>query len=335
MDRITIIGFGAYGASIGLGLKRSNLSNTEIIGTSRERSVMAAASKMEAVDRTIGNLGSAVENANLVILDTPITEIRELLEAIGPLVSDGCVITDTGASKVMVMQWAKELLPRGVNYVGGHPLLKNPAVDVEDAAPSLFEGVDYCIIHGDTVDKGSLRTVVNLVETLGAKPLFMDPREHDSYAVAMSFLPMVVSSAFVNVASRSDGWIEMHRLAASEFSEFSRLASTDPQDIEAACLANPDDLVHWIDQMITELYERRSQILNKDDNLLDTFVKSWEARARWEANAVVEDDRVKLPGAGESMASAFFGERLANRYKEITGSADKKKSPWTYFKRNR
>ena len=335
LDRITIIGFGAYGASIGLGLKRANLSNTEIIGTSRERSVMAAASKMDAVDRTIGNLGSAVENANLVILDTPITEIREILEAIGPLVSDRCVITDTGASKVMIMQWAKELLPKGVNYVGGHPLLKNPAIDVEDAAPSLFEGIDYCIIHGDTVDKGSLRTVVNLVETLGAKPLFMDPHEHDSYAVAMSFLPMVVSSAFVNVASRSEGWREMHRLAASEFSEFSRLAATDPQDIEAACLANPDELVHWLDQMIAELYDCRTQILNKDDHLLDTFVKSWEARARWEANAVVEDNRIKLPGAGESMASAFFGDRLANRYKELTGSDSKKKSPWTYFKKNR
>ncbi|MCH7744805.1 MAG: prephenate dehydrogenase [Chloroflexi bacterium] len=335
MDRITIIGFGAYGASIGLGLKKAKLSNTEIIGTSRERSVLASASKMGAVDKTMNNLGSAVTGANLVIMDTPITETRELLEAIGPLVSDGCVITDIGASKVIVMQWAKELLPKGVNYVGGHPLLKNPTFDIEESTPTLFEDIEYCIISGDTVDKGSLKTIVNLVETLGAKPLFMDPHEHDSYATAMSFLPMIVSSAFVNIAARSDGWREMHRLAASEYSEFSRLATTDPQDIEAACLANPDELVYWIDQMIAELYDYRTQIVNKDDKLLDTFVTSWEARARWEANVVIEDNRIKLPGAAESMAAAFFGERLANRYKELTDPNAKKKSPWQYFKRNR
>ena len=335
MDRITIIGFGIYGASIGLGLMRAGLSNTEVIGTSRERGVLASASKMGAMDKTTGNLASAVEDASLVILDTPISETREFLEAIGPLVRDGCVITDTGVSKLIVMQWAKELLPEGVNYVGGHPLLRNPAFAIEDAAPSLFEGADYCLIHGDTADKGSLRTVVNLVETLGAKPLFMEAHEHDSYAVAMSFLPMILSSAFVNVAARSDGWREMHRLAGSEFSEFSRLATTDPQDIEAACLASPDELVHWIDQMITELYEYRTRIINKDDKLLDTFVMSWEARARWEANVVVEDNRIKLPGAAESMAAAFFGERLLNRYKQLTDPDAKKKSPWQYFKRDR
>ena len=333
MDRIAIIGFGAYGASIGMGLKKAKLSNTEIVGSGRERRLLSTASKMGAIDRAIPSLASAVDGANLVVLDTSITETKELLEAIGAHAREGCVVTDLGTSKMLVMQWAQEYLPREVSYVGGHPLLKTSAIAIEDASASLFEGADYCVIPADSADRTSVRTVVHLAETLGAKPLFMDPREHDSYAVAMNYLPMLLSSAFVTATSGSEGWRDMHRLAASEFSLVSQLASTDPQDIESACLANPDDIVHWIDQLITELYSYRSQITEKSDNLLDTFIKAWEARARWEADAVVEEEDAKIPGAGESMATVFMGERLLRRYQEVTRGADKQRSPWTYFRR--
>ena len=334
LERIAIIGFGAFGASIGLGLKKARLSNTEIVGSGRERRVLNAADKMGAIDRVVGGLASAVEGASLIILDTSITETKELLEVIGQRASEGCVVTDLGTSKSLVIQWAGEYLPEGVSYVGGHPLLKSSAVALEEASATLFEGADYCIVASDASNQTSIRTVVNMAETLGAKPLFMGAQEHDSYAIAMNYLPMLLSSAFVTATSGSEGWRDMHRLAASEFNLVSQLAATDPQDIESACLANPDDVVHWIDQMITELYAYRSQITERSDNLLDTFIKAWEARAKWEADAVIEDDSTKVPSASESMATVFLGETLLRRYQQLTRGEDKNRSPWTYFRRN-
>ena len=333
MERITIIGFGAYGASIGLGLKKARLRNTEIVGSGRERRVLNAADKMGAIDRVVGSLASAVEGASLIVLDTSITETRELLEVIGERARPGCVVTDVGTSKSLVIQWAEEYLPQGVSYVGGHPLLKESAVELEQASATLFQEADYCIVAADTSNQVSIRTVVNMAETLGAKPLFMDAHEHDSFAIAMNYLPMLLSSAFVTATSGSEGWRDMHRLAASEFNLVSQLAATDPQDIESACLANPDDVVHWIDQLITELYSYRNQITERSDNLLDTFIKAWEARAKWEADAVLEDDSPKAPSATESMATVFMGETLLRRYQQITRGEDRNRSPWTYFRR--
>ena len=124
MGRMTIVGFGPVGASIGLGLKRAKLRDTEIVGTSRSRSALSAASKAGAVDSTTTNLRSAIIGAQLVVLDVPLSETKEMLEAIGPILEGGCVVTDTGATKVRVMEWAEECLPKGISFVGGHPLPK-------------------------------------------------------------------------------------------------------------------------------------------------------------------------------------------------------------------
>lgn len=329
MERITIVGTGPIGVSIGLALVRSGLRDTEVVGSSGDRAALSKAEKMGAMDKSIPGLRSAIEGAHLVILDTPLSETKELLEAIGPRLEDGCVVTDTGSAKVRVLEWAEQYLPRGVSFVGGRPLPRQVVSDVEDADPQLFEGINYVVIASNKADQESVRTVVGLVEKLGAKPIFLDAHEHDSYAAAMNYLPVVLSSAFVTATGGSDGWREMHRLAASEFSDLSRLAANDPQDNEVACLANPEALVHWIDQMITALYAYRNQIKDGSDELLDSFVKAWEARARWEVGAVVASDGPAIPTAGDSMATLFFGEKLLDRYRQIRG-AEPKKSRWRY-----
>ena len=334
MKRITIVGTGPVGVSIGLALMRARPSDTEVVGTSEDRNALSATANIGAMDQAISNLSSAVQGAHLVILDTPLTEARELLDALGPNLDHGCVVTDTGAAKVRVMEWANQYLPRGISFVGGHPLHKKALLSLEDADPALFEGVDYCVMPGHSADQGSVRTVVSLVERLGAKPLFLDPHEHDSYVAAMSHLPVVLSSAFVTTTGGSDAWREMQRLAASEFADFSRFASCDPLDNEVACRANPEALVHWIDETIKVLYSYRNQIKDGSDELQDTFVKAWEARARWKADAVVEDNSPRLPTAGESMATVFFGGHLMGRYRQMRGEEKKKKS-WRYFGRDR
>ena len=333
MERITIIGTGVLGVSIGLALKRAKLRNTEIVGSSGDRDALKIAFKAGAYDEETSNLRSAVRGAQMIILDSPFTQTRELLDAIAPIVEDGCVITDTCTAKVKAIEWAEQLLPPSVSFVSGRPLIRRPYSTLEDATADLFQGAKYCISPSRAADETSVKTVVGMVELIGAKPLFLDPHEHDSYAVAMEVLPTVLSSAFVTATSGSESWREMHQIAASTFAEYSRLASEDPIDNEAACYTNVEALVHWIDEYITELYSYRNMIRESNDELVETFIKAWEGRARWDAGAVVATGDNTLPTAGQSMANAFFGEKLTQRYQQMTGGEDKKQS-WNYL-RNR
>lgn len=105
----------------------------------------------------------------------------------------------------------------------------------------------------------------------------------------------------------------MHMLAESQFETFGRHATNDPLDNEAVCLADPESLVHWIDELILELYAFRTEIKDRREELIERFVHAWELRAKWEADAVVPQDGVRIPSAGESIASAMLGEKLAER----------------------
>ena len=311
MERITIIGTSPVGVSIGLALKSARLKNTEIVGTSGDKRTLSAAAKMGAYDKTETLLRPAVEGAQLVVLDLPFVEMREMLQAIGPIVDDGCVITDTCSTKVRIIDWAEAALPRGVSFVGGHPLIKLEHEMLEDAKATLFQGTEYCVMPGASADQQSVKTVIGFIELLKARPLFLDSHEHDSYTTAMDLLPVVMSSAFTRTVASSESWREMHKLARDNFAKYSSLCATDPIDNEAACFANADSLVHWIDKYITELYEFRNLIKDNSDDLAHAFIKAWEDHGKWQADAVVANEGNPLPTSRESMASAFFGERLA------------------------
>ena len=329
MQRITIVGARPVGTSLGLALKRSNLEGIHIVGTSGDRSDLSTMSKMGAVDSTTRNLKNALAGADLVVFDSPLHELRELLEAIGPILDPGTVVTDTGATKIRVLDWAEEFIPRTASFIAGHPLIKETMDDLEESDPDVFRGVEYCIIPSPSAREEAVKTVVQMVEAVRAKPVFLDPYEHDSYVAAMNHLPLVMSSAFVTVTAGSRSWREMHRLAAADFSDYSRLAANDPQENEVACFANPEALVHWLDEVIKELYEYRNQIMDQSDQLLDRLIDAWEARARWLAGAVVDDSRRMAPVARQSFTSLFMGERLADRFGHLSPENTRREA-WKY-----
>ena len=335
MDRITILGMGPIGVSIGLGLKRAGLKDTEIMGTDGRSRALGQASKMGAIDKSTGNLRSAMRGASLVVMDTPYSETREFMEAIGPILREGCTVTDTGPVKVQVQEWAKKYLPPGVSFVGGHPLPPRTMTSLDEADAAIFDGAGYCVVADETADPESVRTVAGMVEAIRAKPVFMSPEEHDSYAAAMSQLPIALSAALVTAVSDSPGWRDMARIAGAEFNDVSRLASTDPEDNAIAFLGNPDRLVDWLGRLIEELGSYRDQIKSGNDEMLESLIRGWEEMARLESGAATEENAFLGPAAptmGQSMGGMLVGRRFLERSQQMKDR--NKHAPWRYPRRS-
>ena len=331
MERITIIGLGPIGTSIGLGLKQARLKRTEVVGTDRSRKVMSAAAKRGAVDNTVPNLKSALRGAQLVVLDTPLSETEDFLEAIGPSLEDECIVTDTLATKQQVTSWADKYLPEGTSFVGGRPLPRRTVATTEEADGNFLKGAYYAIIPAVSADEQAVRTVVEMVEMLGAQPIFMDALEHDSYAAAVTHLPQVLSSALVSTTAASEAWTEISRLAGSEFRDITRLASNDPEDSANASLANPDALVDWLGRIIDVLSMYRDQINDKSGELTDNFENAWEERAKWEAGVLEERQGVGASPTHVSMAGMFVGRRMAEKVAKMEKA--QQRPGWKYVRR--
>src|SRR5512135_1823647 len=106
--RITIVGLGRIGGSIGLALKQAN-ADLEIIGHDKDSRTAGLAQKRGAVDKTEWNLLNACDGAGLVVLALPLGAIRDTLKVLGNELQPGVIVTDTATTKTPVLEWAGAL----------------------------------------------------------------------------------------------------------------------------------------------------------------------------------------------------------------------------------
>jgi len=326
MAKLAIIGTGLMGTSLALALKQANVRDLEVVGTDSDHRARNGAQKSGAFHRMEGHLASAVRDANLVVLATPVMAMKELMEVIGPELREGCVVTDMGSSKKMVLEWAEQYLPRHVDFVGGHPMAGKETSGPENADGSLFDKKVYCISPSPRAQKAAVSQVTALAQAIGARPFFIGVEEHDSFVAAASHLPFLLSAALVACTSKSVNWEDIAQLAATGYEDISRLASGDPIMHRDICVSNPDPIVAWIDTYIRELHQVRQMLTNENgpdmDAIQEFFEQAAEARARWLAGAVMPMSSQStpleaIPSFSDSMGTMLMGTRGLDAAKRL------------------
>ena len=332
MTKVALIGADVLGASVLLALRKARPNRFEVTAAAADPDSLKLLRKMGVADRTVDGARKAVEDAEVVILDTPLIHTRDLMEALGPVMDSGTVVTDTGPVKAPLIRWAKEYLPREVHFVAGRPVPKTDLSGLQNASADAIAGSEYCVVTEADSNSDAVTTVVSLAETCGALPFFLDAAEHDTYSAAMGVLPTVISASLMETVASSNSWAEMSRLASGQLRDMTRLADQDPEESHAATMMNPDDLVHWVDELIAGLYRYRNQVSAGGDELFASYINAWEQRAKWQANAVHPDDtRVhSSQSSGETMAEMMLGTLLVDRYRKMTG---KNRKQWEYFRK--
>lgn len=327
---IAIVGTGLIGTSVGLALKASKLDAT-IVGTDKRFDNAVKAQKKGALDKAERRLMNAIEGAHVVIVATPVMAIKQVFELIGPELSEGTVVTDTGSTKGSVLAWAREYLPAKANFVGGHPMAGKETAGPEAAEAELFKGRRWCVIPGKGASEDAVAIVVELVKAMGAVPYYLDVSEHDSYVAAVSHLPMLLSSALVSCTSKSPSWVDISRLAATGYKDVTRLASGDPEMHRDICVTNAVGISHWIDAFVEELQRVKGIIVreNNEKELQAFFDGAWENRERWMRGAVTAGQQA--PGMqgvsfGQQMGEMFFGTKLMEAQKRLFKDNDGKKA---------
>ncbi len=213
-QRITIVGTGCIGTSIGLALRHSrDADHLEVVGHDRDMGRARQAQKMGAFDATPVNLDVALRGAQLVILAVPLSALREVLQDVGRLLEPGhdVVVTDVGPLKGPAITWAQSALPSSVHYVGGDPFLApgvggwEPLRGLDDASEKLFHEAVYAIAARAQDHPSAVRTIANLALVLGATPLFMDPAEHDAVRLIAGTVPALMAISLVQATSEAPG----------------------------------------------------------------------------------------------------------------------------------
>jgi prephenate dehydrogenase len=321
VERITIIGLGLIGGSLGLALKAAKLTGIEIVGYDKDTLAAGEARRLRVVDKSERSLQKAVRDARLVIIATPIMAIRGVMEEIAGELRENCVVTDTASTKAIVMEWASQLLPPTVSFVGGHPMAGKETSGVQNAEAKLFVDRPYCVIPAPEASEGAMRVVTGVVQLVGARPFFIGAEEHDRYVAAVSHLPLVLSTALFTLARGSPAWPELSSLASSGFLDVTRLASTDAELSHDICLTNREGVLHWLDRMAEELGRYRELLQEgQEEELFKAFARAQlDHEAYVTAGPPVREPVAaeELPTSGEQLAALLVGQRLMQRVKDI------------------
>jgi len=324
LTTIAIVGTGLMGTSLALAIKASNLQ-VDVVGTDYDSSARSGAQKSGAFKKVEARLAGAIRGADVVVFAIPIMAMREMMEFCANDFQEGCVVTDVGSSKRAVLKWAEEVLPKHVNFVGGHPMAGNEKSGPENADGTMFKGKAYCIVPSVTADRAAVSSVTTMVEAIGAKPFFIGVEEHDSFVAAASHLPFMMSVALMGCTSKSANWEDIAQLASSGFGDLSRLASGDPVMHRDICVTNSEPIVAWMDAYIGELYNLRNMLAAENgpdpDALQQVFVDAMDARARWQAGIFTTIDRISpaIPSFSESMSEMFIGRKAMDAQRKIFG----------------
>jgi prephenate dehydrogenase len=317
MERITIIGLGYIGASIGYTLRLNHGKRYEVVGFDYESGIQQKADKTGALDKSEWSMPDAVRDADKIVIATPASAARSILEDMASYVKPGATVIDTTNTATDITAWAEELLPRSVGFVSTYPLVSGRGI--EDASGGEFTGAKWAAAPSATAPQEAVRGTIRLIEDLGATAFFVSSEEHDSYIAAASNLPLIVSNAIMLTAARSPSWREISKFATEQFGDATSAAGVDPAANLGALTANSEMTIHWIEQMILELNDFRTMLEGDDRGdpdgpLSETMNQAWDARLRWENNIEPADlQRPELPTSGDMMLGVLVGYRVAER----------------------
>ncbi len=258
---ITIVGVGLIGGSLGLAFKRLD-RNLRIAGVGQP-ATLKRAKELGAIDWSFPyeSLDLGVKNADIVFFCTPIFRILELLGEVGQYAKPGALITDVGSTKAEIAAAAERLLPKGLFFIGGHPMAGSEKRGVDAADPLLFQNVIYVLTPGKDVPLKLCDDFASLVEGIGARVVVTGPHTHDMVAAAVSHLPQMIAVGLVKMVGELDQENPLFlRLAAGGFRDLTRIASSSYKVWKDICQTNSLQITEMIDRFIAELQRLRDKV---------------------------------------------------------------------------
>ena len=267
--KMTIIGVGLLGASLAKACKERDLVE-EIVGYGRNRENLEKARALKIIDHCPADLAEAVKDADLIVLCTPVTTIIPLIQNMIASIRPGALITDVGSVKEPIVKEAEKLVPKGVFFVGSHPIAGGENSGLEASTANLYQGAKCIVTPTDKTNNSALEKISALWQAVGMQIINLSAEEHDFVFGAVSHLPHIVVYALMNTLGslRTQDNREVTAFSGAGLKDITRIASSDPVMWRDICLSNRNHSLDLIDRFQNKLDEIRSTIEKGDGQAL-------------------------------------------------------------------
>jgi len=278
-DRVALVGIGLIGSSLARAIAGANLAGEiSIFDASTEARDAARELKLGLV---ADDVATAVKNADLVILATPIGTYADLGAAIAPQLKKGAILSDVGSVKQAVIRDLGPHVPEGVHFIPGHPIAGTEHSGPRAGFAELFKG-RWCILTPlPGADAAAVDRLHKLWAGIGSMVESMEPGHHDQVLAITSHLPHLIAYTIVDTATNLEESTqsEVIKFSASGFRDFTRIAASDPTMWRDVFLNNREAVLEILGRFTEDLTALQRAIRwGEGDKLFEVFTRTRAVR---------------------------------------------------------
>ncbi len=271
---VAIVGLGLIGGSLAMAIKKRNMAD-KIIGYGRSFERMKKACEMGLVDEFHVSFKKGLEDADLVVIGTPVRTVSRIAGGLIPFLKPGVTVTDVGSVKEEIVNTVETCMPENRFFIGGHPIAGTENSGFESAIADLFENRIFVLTPTENSDSEVLNKLELFWKMTGARVICMDASTHDRIFAAVSHLPHMVAFSLVNaMVDMKDFEENILQFSAGGFKDFTRIAASDPVMWRDIALQNRENILHSIDFFENSLSRLKDAITRNDGKMIEELFKT-------------------------------------------------------------
>jgi prephenate dehydrogenase len=254
---IAVFGLGLMGGSFALAVQPYCRG---VFGIDPDPEALADA-KMSGIFSAVSSEPSQlVTHVDLVVLAAPVKVIIDLIMRLPDWLSGKAMVLDLGSTKESIVM-AMELMPERFDALGGHPMCGKETSSFKNAEATLFKGHPFILTPLKRTSPNMLRLTEQLIDRIGAYPLYLDPTTHDYWVSATSHVPHLLANCLAAITP-----VEAAPLIGPGFRSSARLAASSSRVLLDILQTNRSNILEQITtfdqrlQVIKNMLERQEYL---------------------------------------------------------------------------
>lgn len=290
---VLVVGLGLIGGSVALALQKA--PQVKVYGYDAFTQTRAMAKTLEIVHDVVDDIQQAAEQADFIIFGTPVNATIDWMEKMKQWsLKKDVIVTDTGSTKSMIMEKAKQLQQCNIVFIGGHPMAGSHKSGITAAKPHLFENAYYMLTPLVNEAPENIERLERLLKYTHGKLVNVDAQEHDHMTAVVSHFPHIVAASLVHQLYQENARFPMtSSIAAGGFRDITRIASSNPLLWRDITVQNRQELIGQLTQWLKEMDAVKQLLEQGDVSLIEQYF------------AVAKEVRDELPISAGAFYTSF------------------------------
>ena len=266
--KVLIIGCGLIGSSILRAIHSKKLSK-RIFVLEKSKSNISKIKKIKSNCKFIKSINREISDVDLVIICTPMSQYKKIIQRLNKSLKAGCLITDVGSTKQNIIKLKNKILNKKLYWILSHPIAGSEVSGPEYGNKNLFLNKWCVIIKEKKQNLKKTNLIKKFWKKIGSKIILMNAVNHDKIFSITSHLPHLIAYNLIKTAQDSQKMLRKNLIqySAGGLRDFSRIAASNEvmwRDI----FFNNDNIIKAINLFSKNLNSFKKIIQNKNNKKL-------------------------------------------------------------------